>query len=270
MQRKIKIINDLQKRINSLQPVRELDEEFKNKFVIDFTYHSNKIEGLKLTYGETINCLKHNIIPRNGSIKDILDIKNHKKIIESLFENLKYPLTPESIKQMHKELMCDIRQWGFEDDYSPGEYKWDTNYVILPDGKEKSFLSAHETPGAMEKLCSDITDMMKHADINDVKRHPLYISTYFHHSFVNIHPFADGNGRICRLTGNLILMKSGFTPFMVKNEQRAEYINTLVKADQENDITGMFEFFSKNLIESQEKKLNLFRDMSQSNDMGLH
>jgi Fic family protein len=48
-----------------------------------------------------------------------------------------------------------------------------------------------------------------------------------HLSFASIHPFFDGNGRLARLVANLPLLKNGYLPIIVNNENRQEYIELL-------------------------------------------
>jgi len=50
-------------------------EDLKN----EITYHSNKIEGLTLTYGETIKFLKYGLIDSaaESKIKEITDLKRY-------------------------------------------------------------------------------------------------------------------------------------------------------------------------------------------------
>ena len=46
-------------------------------------------------------------------------------------------------------------------------------------------------------------------------------------SFVSIHPFFDGNGRIARLISNFPLLKSGFPPITISKENRKQYLELL-------------------------------------------
>ena len=46
-------------------------------------------------------------------------------------------------------------------------------------------------------------------------------------SFVRIHPFFDGNGRIARLLANLPVLYAGFPPIVVPSEARLDYIREL-------------------------------------------
>jgi hypothetical protein len=80
--------------------------------------------------------------------------------------------------------------------------------------------------------------------------HPVEHASIFHHRFVAIHPFDDGNGRMGRILMNLILMQSGFPPAIIKVTDRNQYVAALAKADvgENKDIV---EFIAKNLIDSE-------------------
>jgi|GEM_PF-3163323 len=51
------------------------DEKEKEAIRNNLTYHSTKIEGLTLTYGQTIKFLKDNIVRTGMRMKDIYDLK---------------------------------------------------------------------------------------------------------------------------------------------------------------------------------------------------
>ncbi len=57
--------------------------------------------------------------------------------------------------------------------------------------------------------------------------HPVVRATLLHGEFVKIHPFIDGNGRTSRLLLNFELMKYGYTPIIIKNENRATYYDVI-------------------------------------------
>lgn len=60
-----------------------------------------------------------------------------------------------------------------------------------------------------------------------VKYHPVVRATLLHGEFVKIHPFIDGNEKTSRLLLNFELIKSGYTPIIIKNENRAKYYEVL-------------------------------------------
>ena len=57
--------------------------------------------------------------------------------------------------------------------------------------------------------------------------HPLRFAAEAHYRLVKIHPFEDGNGRLSRLLMNIILMRAGYPPTLIKIEDRQEYFDSL-------------------------------------------
>ena len=58
-----------------------------------------------------------------------------------------------------------------------------------------------------------------------------------HLRLVSIHPFSDGNGRTARLLMNLILMRAGYPPLVIRPEDRPDYLEAIetfqLREDQE-------------------------------------
>mgnify|MGYP002633148092 CR=1 FL=1 len=77
---------------------------------------------------------------------------------------------------------------------------------------------------------------------------PDEIAVRLHHRLVSIHPFANGNGRISRLVGDLLAVRLGQEPFSWGrvslsdvSETRKHYIAALKKADN-HDIGPLLDF----------------------------
>ena len=62
------------------------------------------------------------------------------------------------------------------------------------------------------------------------------LSFWAHYELVTIHPWADGNGRTCRLLMNLIQMEFGVLPTKVLKEDKAEYIQALIDTREAENI----------------------------------
>ena len=63
------------------------------------------------------------------------------------------------------------------------------------------------------------------------------LSFWAHFELVTIHPWADGNGRTCRLLMNLLQMEFDVLPTKVLKEDKAEYIQALIDTREREDIS---------------------------------
>jgi len=260
IEKKIEEINLLKSKISALRTDKNWDDEFLEKVKVDFTYNSNKIEGITLTYGQTIKLLKDFVTPQNAAPGELLDLINHQKVLDSVFKNYhSESFSVENIKALHKELMKDLAQWTDDSLYNPGRYKLFENVTVRSSGKIHTYLSPNKVPEAMDELISEVNSRLANVDIADINKHPLMIATFFHQQFLNhIHPFNDGNGRIGRLFTNLILLKQGYPPVFIKDIDRKEYLNRFERSDL--DINPMLDFLADRLIESLRLKLEFVQE----------
>jgi len=72
--------------------------------------------------------------------------------------------------------------------------------------------------------------------------HPFEKAAMFHSKFLNIHPFIDGNSRTARLLMNLELMKAGYLPIIIENEQRFKHFEILDIATVEENYVPCIQF----------------------------
>ena len=99
----------------------------------------------------------------------------------------------------------------------------------------KSYIHYQKVPMKLQAFCEELNKRRKAIDSNDVAA--VYdLSFWAHFELVTIHPWADGNGRTCRLLMNLLQMEFGVLPTKVLKEDKAEYIQALIDTREEEDI----------------------------------
>lgn len=259
IEEKIEEINLLKGQIAPLNIDKDWDDAFLEKVKVDFTYNSNKIEGVTLTYGQTLKLLKDFVTPQNAIPGELLDLINHQRVLDNVFKNYRAEsFSVDNMKALHKELMKDLAQWTDDSLYSPGRYKIFENVTVRSNGKIHTYLLPAEVSAAMDELITEVNARMTNADEHEIETHPLTIATYFHQHFLNrIHPFNDGNGRIGRLFTNLILLKKGYPPIFIKDVDRKDYLNRFEQSDL--NINPMLDFLADRLIESLRLKLDFIK-----------
>ena len=94
--------------LDALRPLdREREERVMQKFRLWWTYHSNAIEGNKLTQGETEIFLMEGLTAKGKPFKDHLDLRGHNDAINFLLSLVKdnQPITESDIRGLHRILL---------------------------------------------------------------------------------------------------------------------------------------------------------------------
>ena len=230
-------IDALKKEVDAVRPLKpEQEQRIMQKFRLDWNFHSNAIEGNKLSQGETRVFLLEGLTAHGKPLKDHLDIRGHDEVISWLLDFIrrKAELSEADIRGLHKVLLVEpyqveavttdgkkTQKW-----IKLGEYKSEPNQVTTPTGATRIFALPEDTPAKMGELVAWYRRQMGGEQI-----HPLITSALVHHQFVAIHPFDDGNGRMARILMNLILMQYGFPPVVIRTDEKDTYYFVLGKAD---------------------------------------
>ncbi len=99
----------------------------------------------------------------------------------------------------------------------------------------KSYLSYQKVPARLSAFCEELNQRRNTIGPSDVAA--IYdLSFWAHYELVTIHPWADGNGRTCRLLMNLLQWEFGVLPTKVLKEDKSDYIQALIDAREREDI----------------------------------
>lgn len=222
----------------SLQPLKPEDKNrLDRKFMLEFNYNSNHIEGNTLTYGQTELLLLFGKVVDEANMKDLEEMKAHNvclRMIQEEADDKSHPLTETFIRQLHHTLLREdytmYRQLpdGTTTSYviHAGVYKTRPNSVITVTGERFEYASPEETPALM-------TDLVEWYNIEEQKAElsPIELAAVFHYRYIRIHPFEDGNGRIARLLVNYILTRHHYPMIVVKSKDKDRYLTVLNRCD---------------------------------------
>ncbi|WP_237143288.1 Fic family protein [Sanguibacteroides justesenii] len=99
----------------------------------------------------------------------------------------------------------------------------------------RSYMNWMKVPQKLEAFCIELNARRKALDTSDIAA--IYeLSFWAHYKLVTIHPWADGNGRTCRLLMNLLQMEYDVLPTKVLKEDKSEYIQALIDTRKHEDI----------------------------------
>lgn len=222
-------------------------QKIKEALSIEWTYNSNSIEGNTLSLRETQMVLQEGVTIKGKSLREHFEAKNHEHAIDFLYTlvNDYYILTSKDILALHGLVLRTI-----EDDFA-GRLR---NGGVRISG-------ANFIPPNARKVSQLLDELIDFVNTNPLQLNSIELAAFFHHKFVYIHPFFDGNGRTVRLAMNLILMKQGFPPAIILKNDRKKYYEALNQANNGN--------YSKLMLlmcQALERTLNIYISALPDND----
>ena len=196
-----------------------------------WTHDSTAIEGNTLSLGDTMIVLKYGLTVNGKPLKDHQDVINHANGVDLILRlTEKAAIDEQDLFDLHKLVVASA---DF-DIYKPiGAWKREDNGTYgVEDGRQvyMSYASADDTPALMKAWIRDFNGLYR-ANMGQDEALEAYVRA--HTSFVRIHPFFDGNGRLARLLANLPVLHAGYPPIVIPSESRIDYIAALWKYQRE-------------------------------------
>lgn len=220
--------------------IRHLSEKDWKLFSEIFTYNTNAIEGSKLNQKEVKNLLEEDKWP-NKSKEDIAEAYGVDESIRFI-RTVREHLSIELIKKIHKIVFKNSKSFA-------GKLRKKGEEVVVTNNAGNV---VHE--GAPQ---SRVTFLLKELvgwyEKNKSKYPTLVLAAVVHNQFENIHPFADGNGRVGRILLNNILIKRGLPPLNIDFKNRAEYYASLKEYEINKNLKPTIELYLKEYRELKEK-----------------
>jgi Fic family protein len=218
------------------------------KLRLEWNYTSNSMEGNTLTKRETRTVMVGLIDVNDKPLKDIIEIKNHDKVISTIMKVGKGELniSESRIKEIHKGIM-------YEEDAEKqkyiGQWKNVDNYMININGERYDFVSHSDVKEHIHQLINWINKEKEKIDRNQKDAsHPALLAFKFHLDYLTIHPFYDGNGRTARILSNLILISYGFPPLYIKENEKQKYYQYLTDIQSYGGNPDLFYEFMADLL----------------------
>lgn len=148
-------------------------------------------------------------------------------------------VTPEVVRtlliRINKTLMQGINE-------NAGGQIRELNNVWVGPCDAKGSIDPHPSrlavPGSMvgtelNTLCNEVAEGLNSGTVN-----PILLAARATMKGISIHPFADGNGRTCRLIADFILLKSGLLPACFDNETKNMMVFPRIEPDMNHNTTS--------------------------------
>lgn len=205
-------------------------EKYLSEFNIRHVHNTTAIEGNTLNLRETALILKEGIAPSGATLREIYEVENYKRVLQYV-DSYRGDIDRRFILKLHMLIERNI------DDEHAGSFR---RIEVGIEG------SPWEPPPAIV-VEEEIDELLNWYGQMKGELHPVELAGIFHHRFLQIHPFVDGNGRVARELLNFILRRNGFPPVIIPVKEREEYMIWLAEADR-GRVRGLLEFLSALLI----------------------
>lgn len=172
------------------------------------------------------------------------EVTNCLAAIRWILRNKNKPVTESDLLAVHTRMIKGLLPAA-----RSGKYRSVQNYVI--DARNKVIF----TPPAPAKVAGRMKDLFKW--LKDDDQHTIVRSAVFHHEFLTIHPFVDGNGRVARAISQWLLWEKGADPLVTLGlddffaQNRARYYDMIQQTrDMDGDYTHWVEYVAEGLMSS--------------------
>lgn len=193
-------------------------------------YHTTAIEGNTMSLEQMRSIMETGIAVAGKSVmehNEVIGLNSALQYINTTLMNRIGGIQVKDILEIHRRVL------GYVDPIEAGHIR--TTQV---------FVGSHvpPAPASVEPLLEEFVDWMNSEEMQDL--HPVEFAALAHYKLVYIHPFMDGNGRTSRLLMNLVLMRAGFPPVIVKVSDRHEYYEALKMANK-GDVRPFIRFIAR-------------------------
>jgi hypothetical protein len=212
-------------------------------------HNSTAIEGNTLVLKEVELLLREGKAVGDKPLKDYLEVEGYGRAAEWVYDQARDAgdwtsdnlLTLAEVRHVHETAMAPVWQVAPHPDATPHEGPGNfRRHNIEP------------FPGGMRPPDWTEVPMLTHDWVTSVGRiddrlpFPENLAGW-HSEFERIHPFIDGNGRTGRLVINLILIRRGYPPAIIRRTDRSRYLRALQAADGE-DLGPLGEFLARAIL----------------------
>ena len=182
-------------------------DALKHVATIESIGSSTRIEGSKLSDRE-VEKLMAGLSSTSFESRDEQEVAGYAKVMELVFTSWEYiPFNENHIQQLHRDLLYYVDK----DEGHRGKYKTHENKVVARDTNGKIIGIVFETASPFDtpRLMADLVAWFR-MEQESRTLHPLLAIAVFIVTFLAIHPFEDGNGRLSRVLTTLLLLQAGY------------------------------------------------------------
>jgi Fic family protein len=179
---------------------------------------------------------RETLVAQRESLEMVVDfVRDERRLSTSFIKELHAALTRTQVEHDVVDSLGRVGRRPLEH----GVWKTQSNFVRLEDGTVFECAPPEQVDAEMDRLLALYEELEAGEGT-----HPLVKAAWLHHRFVQIHPFADGNGRVARALTLLVLEKHQYAPLVVDRFHRDEYMGA-IRSASEGNLTALVKVFAR-------------------------
>jgi fido (protein-threonine AMPylation protein) len=198
------------------------------------SHNSTAIEGNTLILRQVKTLLAENRPVGNKELQEYLEVRAYAQAAEWVYEHGRSPgewtggapITLTELRHIHRLTVGPVWEFfppdGFDADEGPGSFR----------RHDVAMFIGGMAPPPFAEVAPAVSDWIDRTEVLSAPPgHTIVELARLHADLERIHPFRDGNGRVGRLVLNLLLIRRGYPPAVIRNRDRERYLRALRRAD---------------------------------------
>ncbi len=185
------------------------------------------------------------------------EVKNYINALHWVIDHAAQKIDERDLLRLHKMITQDLVP-----EEKCGKYRKVQNYVV--DGQKKVVYTPPRA-SLVPKVMHELIEWLE----KEKKLNAVIASAIFHHQFVTIHPFSDGNGRVARAVSLWILYQRKYDPVHIMaldeyfaNDREAYYLKITQARERDEDLTYWLDYVAKGVLETLENTVRRIYQMA--------
>lgn len=243
-------------------------DQLRSSARVGTVHYSNLIEGNELPVVAAERAARGELESDTRAKVELVNYVEALDLIDSLLDAGDLELSTDFLKQLHA---ATTRGLGREEDehFKPHhEGEWRDGVAVVIDQRTRRVMHEGPPPEEVAPRMNSMFDWLRQK-LESGSEPPVVLAGVMHYGITDVHPFADGNGRVARLFQVAVLMKAGVLPGRMFSferfyaEDRSAYYAALRSVrEQTLNMETWLHYFLAGLAEEYERVAAAVKNLS--------